>query len=182
MSVQVSAVVCAAAGEPGPDPISDASVGQSVKEDGAFRTIGEAAAELGLKTHVLRFWETKFDILAPMKRSDGRRYYRPEDMETLRTLKQLLHVQGLTIRGAIRVLSGEEPGVDGDETDDVSVGSDAAPESGVLALQSAILAAAGRGDFGLAAPIPVDVRDRLEALVDDLARFKSRLDGVRLVG
>ena len=53
----------------------------------AFRTIGEAATELGLKTHVLRFWETKFDNLRPMKRPDGRRYYRPEDMELLRQLQ-----------------------------------------------------------------------------------------------
>src|SRR5690348_17491045 len=81
------------------------------KSADAFRTIGEAAAELGLKTHVLRFWETKFDNLKPMKRPDGRRYYRPDDMEMLRKLQNLLHVQGLTIRGAVKALEDGEPGL-----------------------------------------------------------------------
>ena len=83
------------------------------KSADAFRTIGEAASELGLKTHVLRFWETKFDNLRPMKRPDGRRFYRPEDMEVLRKLQNLLHVQGLTIRGALKAIdsdAAEEPG------------------------------------------------------------------------
>src|ERR1700754_100950 len=83
------------------------------KSADAFRTIGEAAAELGLKTHVLRFWETKFDNLRPMKRPDGRRFYRPDDMELLRRLQNLLHVQGLTIRGALKALegdNGDQPG------------------------------------------------------------------------
>src|SRR5512139_1748780 len=86
-----------------------ASEDASAKSADAFRTIGEAAAELGPKTHVLRFWETKFDNLKPMKRPDGRRYYRPDDMDMLRRLQNLLHVQGLTIRGAIKALE-EQPG------------------------------------------------------------------------
>ncbi len=92
---------------------ADAERVEAVSEDlyaksaDAFRTIGEAATELGLKTHVLRFWETKFDNLRPMKRADGRRYYRPDDMEMLRRLQNLLHVQGMTIRGAIKALDGQ---------------------------------------------------------------------------
>ena len=62
---------------------SEAGEARAEKSSDAFRTIGEAASELGLKTHVLRFWETKFDDLKPMKRADGRRYYRPEDMDCL---------------------------------------------------------------------------------------------------
>ena len=66
------------------DACDEASMPESAKSADAFRTIGEAAAELGLKTHVLRFWETKFDNLRPMKRPDGRRFYRADDMELLR--------------------------------------------------------------------------------------------------
>ncbi|MEP7211039.1 MAG: MerR family transcriptional regulator, partial [Alphaproteobacteria bacterium] len=91
-----------------PQAAPEATEFRTEKSSDAFRTIGEAASELGLKTHVLRFWETKFGDLKPMKRADGRRYYRPEDMELLRTLQRLLHVQGLTIRGAVKVLNGED--------------------------------------------------------------------------
>ena len=79
------------------------------KSEQAFRTIGEAAEELGLKTHVLRFWETKFADLKPMKRKDGRRFYRPEDMIILRVLQSLLHEQGMTIKGAQRLLKERKP-------------------------------------------------------------------------
>ena len=71
-----------------------------IKSDTAFRTIGEAAAELDVPTHVLRFWETKFRQIQPVKRAGGRRYYRPEDMLTLHEIQGLLHTQGFTIKGA----------------------------------------------------------------------------------
>ncbi len=70
------------------------------KSKAAFRTIAEVAEELGVATHVLRFWETKFSQIKPMKRSGGRRYYRPDDVEVLRLIKNLLHVKRLTIEGA----------------------------------------------------------------------------------
>ncbi len=70
------------------------------KPDTAFRTISEAADEIGVPQHVLRFWETRFTQLQPLKRGGNRRYYRPADMELLRTIRALLHDQGLTIRGA----------------------------------------------------------------------------------
>lgn len=70
------------------------------KARSAMRTIGEASTELGVKPHILRYWETQFDMLEPLKRAGGRRYYRPEDMELLRTIDQLLNQQGYTIRGA----------------------------------------------------------------------------------
>jgi DNA-binding transcriptional MerR regulator len=74
------------------------------KSPEAFRTIGEVAAWLGVSAHVLRFWETKFPQIKPVKRAGGRRYYRPQDMLLLGGLKQLLHEDGLTIRGAQKVL------------------------------------------------------------------------------
>ena len=78
---------------------------RKTKSNNAFRSIGEAARELELPTHVLRFWETKFSALEPVKRPDGRRMYRPKDLDALRAIKALLHDQGLTIKGAQKVLS-----------------------------------------------------------------------------
>ena len=70
------------------------------KSDTAFRTISEAADAVGVPQHVLRFWETRFDQLQPLKRGGNRRYYRPADMDLLHTIRAMLHDQGLTIRGA----------------------------------------------------------------------------------
>jgi DNA-binding transcriptional MerR regulator len=70
------------------------------KSDTAFRTISEAAEAIGVPQHVLRFWETRFDQLQPVKRGGNRRYYRPADMELLHRIRAMLHDQGLTIRGA----------------------------------------------------------------------------------
>ncbi|GAB5390126.1 MAG: hypothetical protein Alpg2KO_30940 [Alphaproteobacteria bacterium] len=70
-----------------------------VKSAAAFRTISEVAKELDLQPHVLRFWETKFPQVKPMKRGGGRRYYRPEDVEVLREIQRLLHQEGFTIKG-----------------------------------------------------------------------------------
>lgn len=70
------------------------------KSETAFRTISEAAEAIGVPQHVLRFWETRFDQLQPVKRGGNRRYYRPADMELLHAIRAMLHDQGLTIRGA----------------------------------------------------------------------------------
>jgi DNA-binding transcriptional MerR regulator len=65
----------------------------------AFRTISEAADELGLPQHVLRYWETRFSFIRPMKRAGGRRFYRPADVAVLGAVRDLLHAQGYTIKG-----------------------------------------------------------------------------------
>lgn len=65
----------------------------------AFRTISEAADELGVPQHVLRFWETRFSFIRPMKRAGGRRFYRPQDLAVLRGVRVLLHDEGYTIKG-----------------------------------------------------------------------------------
>jgi len=78
----------------------------------AFRTISEAAGELDLPQHVLRFWETKFPQIKPMKRAGGRRFYRPEDVDMLARIKTLLHTEGYTIKGVQKLLrqsGGQEP-------------------------------------------------------------------------
>ncbi len=73
----------------------------------AFRTISEVAASLDLPQHVLRFWETRFKQIKPMKRGGGRRYYRPEDVALLRGIKHLLYGEGYTIRGVQRILKDQ---------------------------------------------------------------------------
>jgi len=69
----------------------------------AFRTISEAADELNVPQHVLRFWETKFSFIRPMKRAGGRRFYRPQDIAVLQGVRRLLHEEGLTIKGVQRL-------------------------------------------------------------------------------
>ena len=75
-----------------------------MKAPDAFRTISEVAEELELPQHVLRFWETRFNQIKPMKRGGGRRYYRPEDIDLLRGIRLLLYGEGFTIRGVQRLL------------------------------------------------------------------------------
>ncbi len=70
----------------------------------AFRTISEVASELELPQHVLRFWESKFPPVQPLKRGGGRRYYRPEDVRLLRRIRDLLYTEGYTIRGVQKLL------------------------------------------------------------------------------
>ena len=69
----------------------------------AFRTISEAAEAVGAPQHVLRFWETKFPFIAPVKRAGGRRFYRPQDIVVLKAIRRLLHEEGLTIKGVQRL-------------------------------------------------------------------------------
>jgi DNA-binding transcriptional MerR regulator len=98
----------------------------------AFRTISEVAEELDLPQHVLRFWETRFTQIKPMKRGGGRRYYRPDDVELLRGIRRLLYGEGYTIKGVQRILKeqgarhvigagqgmGLDPAPEGDEPED----------------------------------------------------------------
>ena len=74
------------------------------KSPGAFRTISEVSNDLEIPPHVLRFWETKFPQIKPLKRGGGRRYYRPEDVSLLRQIRQLLYNDGYTIKGVQRLL------------------------------------------------------------------------------
>ena len=75
------------------------------KADGAFLTISELSAELGLPQHILRYWETRFPQLRPLQRSGNRRYYRPADVALVRRINQLLNVEGFTVRGAQKALA-----------------------------------------------------------------------------
>jgi DNA-binding transcriptional MerR regulator len=77
------------------------------KSPDAFRTISEVAEELDLPQHVLRFWETRFNQIRPLKRGGGRRYYRPDDVDLLQGIRRLLYDEGYTIKGVQRILRGE---------------------------------------------------------------------------
>jgi DNA-binding transcriptional MerR regulator len=150
------------------------------KSPDAFRTISEAAEELSLPQHVLRFWETRFSTIKPMKRGGGRRYYRPEDVLLLKGIRHLLYDQGFTIKGVQRILKDQgarfvagigEGGsaaalVKLDEDDD---DEDAAPAVG------ASEAAKGNGQAMLSAAD----RDRLSAVLRDLLDCKRMLERAR---
>lgn len=135
----------------------------------AFRTISEAAEEVGVAPHVLRFWETRFSVIRPMKRAGGRRFYRPQDIALLRTLRVLLHDQGRSIKDVQRLSRSE--GV-----------------QALAALATASVSAPRLGSVSpdLAAPPAVSPPDRpdeagrrrLAATRDDLLAIKRRLDAL----
>jgi DNA-binding transcriptional MerR regulator len=98
------------------------------KAPDAFRTISEVADDLDIPQHVLRFWETRFVQIKPMKRSGGRRYYRPDDVDLLRGIRRLLYGEGYTIRGVQRIL--KEHGIK--SVQGLVDGSAAVPSFGVV--------------------------------------------------
>src|SRR5579862_3071689 len=128
----------------GLDPLGEAAGRRAGKSAAAFRTISEVAADLDVPPHVLRFWESKFSQIKPLKRGGGRRYYRPEDIELLRRIRTLLYRDGYTIKGVQKLL--RSPGVRAIPSDE---GSDAAaaPEA-VAAAPSQPMAAAAEPAAG----------------------------------
>jgi len=128
----------------------------------AFRTISEAAEELQVPQHVLRFWETKFAFIRPMKRAGGRRFYRPQDIAVLQGVRRLLHEEGYTIKGVQRL--HREQGV---------ARLVAAGQGEVTPPEAAVLELSG-GDLDEA------VRERLDAALAELEQAKARLDALLL--
>jgi DNA-binding transcriptional MerR regulator len=111
------------------------------KSAGAFRTISEVADELEVPQHVLRFWETKFPQVRPLKRGGGRRYYRPEDVELLRQIRSLLYHEGYTIKGVQRLMreGSLKERVDALEADTIDLSHLGAAERRKREIESAIL-------------------------------------------
>ena len=134
----------------------------TVKGPDAFRTISEAATELGVPQHVLRFWETKFSFIRPMKRAGGRRFYRRQDIDVLRGVRALLHDQGYTIKGVQRL--HKEHGIAH------LVGATNGAEPGE-APQAALATEGHRQSI-----LDDDARAHLEAVLDDLESVKARID------
>lgn len=114
------------------------------KSAAAFRTISEVAEDLDVPQHVLRFWETKFSQVRPLKRGGGRRYYRPEDVELLRNIRDLLYTEGYTIKGVQRLLresaSGRVEPPEAASESDGGEGLTAAQRSELKALKDELMA------------------------------------------
>lgn len=142
------------------------------KSADAYRSIGEAAAELGLETHVLRYWETRFPRqVHPVKRPDGRRLFRPQDIDALRAIRILVHERGMTLKGAKAVLS--QQGVAAVLNGTATITPDAAP-SPARALQQTLARA-----FTDVPADPEARRERLDETLNELSDLKSRLDALR---
>lgn len=123
------------------------------KDDGALRTIGEVGKALGIKPHVLRYWEQQFPMLQPLKRSGGRRYYRPEDVELVETINDLVNEQGYTLKGAMKTITEQQRAPSAEEPLASSASDDA---SDVEPQQANAPAVASGIDIGLPNQLPSD--------------------------
>jgi len=182
------------------------------KAPDAFRTISEVADDLDIPQHVLRFWETRFAQIKPMKRSGGRRYYRPDDVDLLRGIRRLLYGEGYTIRGVQRILkehgvkavqglvdgstalpsfgaAGDQAlrgGADADDEEVVDVDDDEG--EAVTGQPPPTLRAAGAAPGASPANNPASANARkldlarLEAVLQDLIACRQLLDGVMKEG
>jgi DNA-binding transcriptional MerR regulator len=122
------------------------------KSPAAFRTISEVAEDLDVPQHVLRFWESKFPQVKPLKRGGGRRYYRPEDVVLLRRIRQCLYQEGYTIKGVQRLLREGAVKVAGPRAAEPQLSLAALPE-----------------------PVPEELRHALEEIRDELVEIRALL-------
>ncbi|WP_108883350.1 MerR family transcriptional regulator [Anderseniella sp. Alg231-50] len=143
----------------------------------AFRTISEVAEQLDVPQHVLRFWETRFSQIRPMKRGGGRRYYRPADVDLLKGIRTLLYGEGYTIRGAQKILKDNGIAhVIGIGRGEVSV--DPAEETVKAARKTAAKPAEAKAEASAtAAPAPAEPRET--KIVHELT--PAQIDELRLV-
>jgi len=137
------------------------------KAPDAFRTISEVAADLDIPQHVLRFWETRFSQIKPMKRSGGRRYYRPDDVDLLRGIRRLLYGEGYTIRGVQRIL--KEHGIAS-----VQRLADASAVASFGAIEEAVGQSILEQDDDAIAPVDLDDDDYDSAGESGVPRFAER--------
>jgi DNA-binding transcriptional MerR regulator len=150
--------------------LTDQASRRTGKSATAFRTISEVAGELNVPQHVLRFWETKFSRIKPLKRGGGRRYYRPEDIALLLRIRDLLYSDGYTIRGVQRLL--RENGVRSvlQDTLPVQAGPDSTPNN-VDRESTPAPASAVAGPTGLTP----ENRMELKSILDELGQMRSLL-------
>ena len=111
---------------------------RSGKSASAFRTISEVAKALDLPQHVLRFWESKFPQIKPMKRGGGRRYYRPEDLVMLRRIRDLLYIDGYTIKGVQKLLKENGGKIEEGASASSNIGSQSASPEKTAELKSVL--------------------------------------------
>ncbi len=156
------------------------------KTQDAFRTIGEVAEELDLPQHVLRFWETKFNQIRPVKRAGGRRYYRPEDVRLVAAIRILLYSEGYTIRGVQRLLKeqgakaliaasrGGGRGLPPSPAESVDSAPELQPPTAELAAEFA-----GGDESAVATRLSPQDRHRMEAILAELAEGARILEATR---
>jgi DNA-binding transcriptional MerR regulator len=137
------------------------------KAPDAFRTISEVADDLDIPQHVLRFWETRFSQIKPMKRSGGRRYYRPDDVDLLKGIRRLLYGEGYTIRGVQRIL--KEHGIGS-----VQRLADASAVASFGAIEEVVGQSILEQDDDAATPIDLDDDDFDSAEESGIPRFAER--------
>ena len=137
------------------------------KAPDAFRTISEVADDLDIPQHVLRFWETRFAQIKPMKRSGGRRYYRPDDVDLLKGIRRLLYGEGYTIRGVQRIL--KEHGIGS-----VQRLADANAVASFGAIEEVVGQSVLENDDDAAPPIDLDDDDYDSAGESGMPRFAGR--------
>lgn len=132
------------------------------KSKAAFRTIAEVAEELGVATHVLRFWETKFPQIKPMKRSGGRRYYRPDDVELVKRIRDFLYEKRYTIEGVQKLF--KEKGVK------AILGEEIQKDFFEEAAESVELNEQGR-------ELILNLRNELKSMADELGAALAKVNG-----
>ncbi|MCB9957606.1 MAG: MerR family transcriptional regulator [Rhodospirillaceae bacterium] len=153
------------------------------KSPSAYRTISEVSGELDIPQHVLRFWETRFSQVQPLKRGGGRRYYRPEDVRLLKRIQKLLYEEGYTIRGVQKLLregrivpseasassrTPMTPPLFSEAADEPDGTGDPGPEDGVPE---------GEGDeTGEASGLSTDVRSELKDILSELKTLRTMLN------
>lgn len=139
------------------------------KSPEAFRTISEAALELGVPQHVLRFWETKFSFIRPMKRAGGRRFYRPQDVAVLGSVRRLLHDDGYTIKGVQKLY--REQGIR--RLVGLAAGEAVSDEAGAVSAEMT-----GGLSLGERPPLTPARRVKLQDTLERLEATKQRLDAL----
>jgi len=133
------------------------------KSPDAFRTISEVSTALEVPQHVLRFWETKFKIVKPLKRGGGRRYYRPSDVDLIRGIRDLLYKHGFTIKGAQKLLKDQ-----GSKAINVDAMVMAARTDSNPALAHA-------AENGVSGGLPEDARQQISSVLIELQAIKKML-------
>lgn len=141
---------------------------KSKKAPSAFRTISEVADELKVQQHVLRFWETKFSQVRPLKRGGGRRYYRPEDVALLKRIHHLLYTEGYTIKGVQKLLKGQ-----GKSQIIAEAENENAPAAPKVVQQEQHTQPQTAAKAGLSQ----NQRSALEAMLDELKAMREMVDG-----
>jgi DNA-binding transcriptional MerR regulator len=161
-----------------PDDSDALSGRKAVKSEAAFRTISEVSVDLDVPQHVLRFWESKFSQIKPLKRGGGRRYYRPEDLALLKRIRDLLYKDGYTIRGVQKLLRDQARGhaVDA-KVEPPGEPEVASPPSLFVMDESPVVDVTPTGDEEVVTE--QTVRAVLEGLLQELVDLRSQLANAR---